>query len=98
MDRLTIERKGGIGGFGMANSPIKSGGELDLSTLSADQKAHIDDLFRNPAAHQGTGKVSHPFRYRLSRPKGGGQEESVEVDESAVPEWMSGVVKDRLQR
>ena len=95
MDKLTIERKGGIGGFGLANSPVKSGGELDLSTLSAAQRAHIEDLFRNPAAHQGSGRVSHPFRYCLSRAKGG-KEQSVEVDESAVPEWLSRFVSDRL--
>jgi|GraSoiStandDraft_45_1057281.scaffolds.fasta_scaffold346928_2 hypothetical protein len=95
MDKLTIERKGGIGGFGQGNSPVKSSGELDLSSLSAAQKTHIEALFANPGAHQGTGKVSHSFRYCLSR-KAGGKEQSVEVDESAVPEWISRVVTDRL--
>lgn len=95
MNKLTIERKGGIGGFGLANSPVKSGGELDLSTLSAAQSAHIEELFRNPAAHQGTGRVSDSFRYRLTRTKQGKQE-SVDVDESAIPEWISKVVRDRL--
>jgi hypothetical protein len=96
MDRLTIERKGGIGGFGLANSAVKSGGELDLSTLSAAEREHIEALFRNPAAHQGTGQVSHSFRYCLSRAKGG-QEQTVEVDESAVPQWLSRHVTDKLQ-
>ena len=95
MDKLTIERKGGIGGFGLGNSPVKSGGELDLSTLSAAQRGHVEDLFRNPAVHQGTGQVSHSFRYRLTRSRQG-KEESIEVDEAAVPEWLSRCVKDRL--
>ena len=49
-DRLTIERRGGFGGFGLPGSRIKSGGEMSMAKLSpADRKA-LEAMFESAAA------------------------------------------------
>ena len=91
MDRLKIERVGGVAGFGGPH--LKSRGEVALSDLSpADQKT-VESLFADPkkvpAAHPGQADA---FSYRITR---GSQ--TIEVPEHAVPSTIKSSVKDVLE-
>ena len=46
VDRLKIEKKGGVAGFG--GHHLKSRGELALSDLSAADRAALEALFNDP--------------------------------------------------
>ena len=91
MDRLKIERVGGVAGFGGPH--LKSRGEVALSDLSpADQKT-VDSLFADlgkvPAAHPGQADA---FTYRITRGA-----HTIEVPEHAVPSTIKSSVKDVLE-
>jgi len=80
MGTLKIERIGGLAGFGMASSRVKSSGEQAVSALSADDQAAVEALFNNPERHQGSGLERDAFRYRITRIVKG-QSQTVEVPE-----------------
>lgn len=91
MDRLKIERVGGVAGFGGPH--LKSRGELAVSDLSpADQKA-VAGLFAGTTkaapAHPGQADA---FTYRITR---GAQ--TIDVPEHAVPAALRNSVKDVLE-
>lgn len=93
-DRLTIQRLGGLGGFSLPGSHIRSGGELALSQLSpADLKA-LDALFQRSAKSAAAVKPDG-FTYRLTRTIGGAAK-TVEVPEDQVPMAVRNAVKDTL--
>src|SRR5258707_12838499 len=66
VDRLQIERIGGVAGFGGPH--LKSRGELALSDLSPADRQAVEDLFRDPEkaapAHPGEAGA---LRYRIPR-------------------------------
>lgn len=91
MDRLKIERVGGVAGFGGPH--LKSRGEVALSDLSlADQKT-VESLFADPkkvpASRSGQADT---FSYRITR---GAQ--TIEIPEHAVPSTIKSSVKDVLE-
>ena len=91
MDRLKIERVGGVAGFGGPH--LKSRGELALSDLSpADQKT-VESLFADPkkvpATHPGQADA---FSYRITRGA-----HTIEIPEHAVPATIKNSVKDVLE-
>ena len=93
-DRLTIQRLGGLGGFSLPGSHIKSGGELALSQLSpADAKA-LDALFLGNAKSAAAVKPDG-FTYRLTRTVGG-VSKTVDAPEEHVPMAVRNAVKDTL--
>jgi hypothetical protein len=93
-DRLTIQRLGGLGGFSLPGSHIRSGGELALSQLSpADVKA-LDALFQGSAKSAAAVKPDG-FTYRLTRTVGGAAK-TVEVPEDHVPMAVRNAVRDSL--
>jgi len=99
MGRLKIERIGGLAGFGLPGSRLKSEGEVAISDLSpADRKA-VDALFESKGKTS-KGKPSPPmpdaFRYRITRqtPKG---TETIEVTEDRVPMVLKNSVRDQLK-
>lgn len=94
MGRLKIERLGGLAGFGLPGSKLKSTGERDIETLSDEDRAAVDALFHNKAQPK-PGPERDAFRYRLTREKNG-QNETVEVPESAVPQAVKACVTDKL--
>ena len=98
-NRLTIERRGGFGGFGLPGSHIKSGGELLLDKLSAVDRKIIDALFAVVAAKAAAAKAAVPnpdgFIYRLTRTING-VAQTIEVAEDRVPEAVRNAVKDTL--
>ena len=92
-DRLTIERLGGLGGFGMAGSRIRSEGEVSMAALSHADCAALDALFERPPAS--TPRKSDSFVYRLTR-RVGAEPQTIEVAEDHVPVAVRNCVKDRL--
>ena len=92
-DRLTIERLGGFGGFGMAGSRIRSEGEVSMAALSDADCAALDALFRRPPPS--APRKPDGFVYRLTR-RVGAAPQTIEVGEDQVPEAVRNCVKDRL--
>lgn len=90
---MTIERVGGLAGFGGPGAKIRGRGRVDVDTLSADDRAAVDALFTR---HRDA-PASSPdaFRYRISRGSGA-QAESVEVPEGVLPAVVANAIKDEL--
>lgn len=95
MSVLKIERIGGLAGFGLPGSRLRSIGEHAVAALSAADQALVDDMFRNPDRHKGSGKERDAFRYRITRNRDG-KDETVEVAEAAVPQALRAAVSDKL--
>jgi hypothetical protein len=93
MTTLKIERLGGIGGFGLPGSRVRSEGHVKLADLDHDTRRAVDALFAAPAAPS-TGHADG-FTYRITR-GGEGGEEMVEVPESTVPPALAQAVRDEL--
>jgi Emfourin len=92
-DRIKVERLGGLAGFSLPGSHVRSGGELSTSKLSpADQRA-LDALF------QGSGRAASPkpdgFIYRITK-KVGNTQKTIEVPEDGVPEAIRNCVTNTL--
>ena len=93
MGMLTIERLGGLAGFGGAN--LKSEGQLDFADLSSADQATIERLFEG-AGKARPGNTADAFRYRITRLKNG-RRQSIEAPESGVPQSLIASVKDTLR-
>jgi hypothetical protein len=93
VDRLQIERTGGLGGFGGPH--LKSSGEVALSNLPAAQRAAIESLFNRSdlAAPHGAGDV--PV-YHITRQTPSGTQ-TIHVPENLAPDIVRNSVKDRLE-
>jgi hypothetical protein len=95
MGTLKIERVGGLAGYGVSGSKVKSTGEQAVSALSTADQASVESLFRDPKGQQGSGLERDAFRYRISRVING-KNQTVEVPESAVPPALKACVSDKL--
>lgn len=95
MGTLKIERVGGLAGFGVGQSRVKSSGEQAVSALSAADQASVEALFENPKLRQGSGLERDGFRYKITRTMGG-KDQTVEVPESVVPPALKACVSDKL--
>lgn len=94
MTELKIERIGGLAGFGLGKSRLRSRGSCALEDLSAPDRAAVEKLF---AARGKTSAPQHPdaFRYRITRTTSAGTE-TIEIPESVVPLSLSSIVKDEI--
>jgi hypothetical protein len=95
MGTLKIERIGGLAGFGLPGSRLRSSGEQTMSALSASDQAAVEALFRDPGRQAGPGQERDAFRYRITRIVNG-KKQTVEVPESAVPPALKACVSDKL--
>jgi len=87
MDRLTIERRGGL-----AN--LTGRGELDADSLSAADRAAVDALFRRrPPLPPAPG--ADRYVYVVTRVTAVGREK-IEVPEHLMPAALANAVKDEL--
>jgi hypothetical protein len=94
MGPITVERIGGLAGFGGHGARIHSRGQIHFDSLSgADQRA-LERLF---AAHPNseTTLVRDGFCYRLSSATVDGSK-TIEVPEALVPKAVAACVKDEL--
>ena len=102
MGVLTVERVGGLGGFGLPGSHVRSRGQVALEQLSAEDRKAVEDLFAQRRGAKGSDKASpvrDAFIYRLSRPAGKGKgkgTECIEVREEQLPVALIQCVKDEL--
>lgn len=94
MTHLTIERIGGLGGFGLPGSRLRSHGQLAVSDLSAEDKGAVDKLFEGGGSPADS-KNPHGFRYRITRETASGPQ-TVEAPETEVPAALSSAVKDEF--
>jgi hypothetical protein len=93
VSKLTIERLGGVAGFGGPN--IKSEGQLDFSDLSPDDQAKVEKLFESGSIPP-TKNTNDVFNYRITRQKDG-HSQTIQVPESLVPAALVSSVKDSLK-
>jgi hypothetical protein len=94
VDRLQIERLGGLAGFGGPGGRIKSKGDVGLSDLSPADRQSVEDLFAKKTP------VPAPkpdaFRYRITRQTPQGRE-TIEAPEDIVPQALRDSVQDTLE-
>jgi hypothetical protein len=91
--RVEVERLGGLAGFGLPGSRLRSRGELDLAQLSSADSSALDALFGPPQTHADPSPDG--FRYRLTRHDDAGTR-VIEVPETDVPAALRDCVKDSL--
>jgi hypothetical protein len=95
VDRLQVERIGGLAGFGGPH--LKGRGELALSDLSPADRHAIEALFNDPhkvvPVHPGEADA---FRYRVTRLTVAGSQ-TIEVPGNAVPAALRDSVRDVLE-
>jgi hypothetical protein len=95
VDRLHIEKIGGLAGFGGPN--LKSRGVVSLSELSPADRQAVEDLFNNPkAAPPAHAGEADGFRYSIARETAAGTQR-IEVPGDAVPAKLRSSVKDVLE-
>jgi len=94
MDRLKIERIGGLAGFGLPGSRLKSRGELSLSDLSPADRSAVDALFDSKV--RAVTPMPDAFRYRITRQTAKGPQ-TIEVLEERVPAALRNSLKDELE-
>ena len=91
---VDVERLGGLGGFGLPGSRIRSHGQLTWTQLSdADRHAVEQLLARNGPSP--AGKVADGFRYRITLHRGG-PPVTLEAAEDEVPAALRNCVSDEL--
>ena len=94
---LKVERKGGLAGFGLPSSRIRSVGSVDLRTLSAGDRQAIEGLFAGgpPRGNPAGAVQADAFQYHLTMttPRG---EKTVVVPEDQVPDAVRDAVHDEM--
>ena len=94
MSKLTIEKIGGYGGFGVGNSHLRSRGEIHIDELSNEDKKAVEELFR-PHGKTKASLETDTFRYKISRVTSKGVE-SIEADEKKIPDAIKQCLKDEI--
>lgn len=94
MSKLTIERIGGLAGFGGANSHVQSRGEINIEELSKEDKKIVEDLFISQSKIHS--KIAmDTFRYKISRMTSKGIE-SIEAEEEKIPHIVRQCLRDEI--
>lgn len=94
VDRLKIERVGGLAGFGLPGSHLKSKADLAMSELSPADRSAVDALFESK--EKASPPMPDAFRYRITRHTSKGPQ-TIEVAEDRVPMVLKSSVKDELE-
>ena len=95
MSTVKVEKIGGLAGFGLPGSRIKSSGETGISALSPADQAWVEALFQKPPRTPEAGKERDTHRYRITRTKDG-HDQTIEVPEALVPHAIKACVTDKL--
>lgn len=94
-EHLKIERLGGIAGIGSPRSKLRSIGEADLDSLSAEDRQQVEHLFARGGVKPS--RLSpHMFRYRLTRITANGRQ-TIEAPEDDVPRSVVDHVHDDMR-
>lgn len=91
---LKIERMGGLAGFGLPGSRLKSRGQVALADLTAADRAAVDALFKG--GHKPAATLPDAFRYRITLKSAQG-DKTVEAAEHEVPAALREAVRDELE-
>lgn len=94
MAKLQIERTGGLAGFGMQGSHLRSHGEIDTDKLSRQNKKVVDELFKSKKTNSDN-LTRDGFTYRITKTTAQGKE-TIEVAEADMPAVLTACVKDEL--
>lgn len=95
MDELEIERLGGLGGFGLESSRLRSRGKVAFESLSETDKQVVRSLFTDDEPAQAS-PMRDGFRYRIVWRSQSG-ERTIEAPEGLVPQSLTAAVKDTLE-
>jgi hypothetical protein len=95
MGTVKIEKIGGLAGFGLPGSRIKSSGETAISALSPADQAWVEALFQKQPRSQEAGNERDTHCYRITRTENG-HDQTVEVPEAMVPHSLKACVTDKL--
>lgn len=91
--RIDVERFGGLAGYGMPGSRIRSRGYIMAKDLSVADQALLREIFLAPT--EAPTWMRDAFRYHLTRQSDCGPQ-TVVVAESMVPETIRDAVHDEL--
>ena len=94
VDRLEIERIGGVAGFGGPH--LKSRGEVALSELTSADRQTVEDMFNNPQRGRQRSGAADAFRYRITRQTAAGPQ-TIEMPEDAVPAALRDSVRNVIE-
>lgn len=94
MGTVKIEKIGGLAGYGLPGSRLKSSGETAISELSPGDQAWIEASFQKPPS-QDVGNERDMHRYRITRTTNG-RDQTIEVPEALVPHALKACVTDKL--
>jgi hypothetical protein len=96
-DSVEVERFGGLGGFGLPGSRVRSRGVL--RKLNAADREQLELLFTSKPSRQGAAASSgDQFRYQLTlRRQDGSAAGQIELSEDAVPDLVRDCVREELQ-
>ena len=95
MVKITVERKGGLAGVGLAGSHLKSIGHVSLSDLSGPDQAAIAGVFAAKRKVRPAKGSADMFSYTLSRDDGG-KVETLAVAEDQIPQSLIASIRDIL--
>lgn len=93
--KIRIEKVGGFAGFG-AESHLKSDVEIDLSSLSDEQRDEILQVLRPDRSTSTADAGADGFVYRLDWVNEDGERCSAELAGDDVPHWVRASVVDRI--
>lgn len=96
MSDFTIERLGGLAGFGLPNSKVQSIGRCNANDLSQKDLNALKELFAQPNKKP-IPSIADGFSYRITRRLPGGKQKTIEVEEAILPEAIASLVKDELK-
>lgn len=92
---LSVERIGGLGGFGLPGSHLKSKGQISINDLSQDDARKLDGYFEGTLSTHSGSKVADGFRYRITK-KIGNDLKTIELPEALTPIAIRDCVTDSL--
>jgi hypothetical protein len=95
MGTVKVEKIGGLAGYGLPGSKLKSSGETATSALSPADQAWVEAVFRKPPRSQDAGPERDTHCYRITRTQNG-RDQTVEVPEAQVPHALRACVTDTL--
>ena len=95
MGTVKIEKIGGLAGYGLPGSRLKSRGETAVSALSAADQAWLEASFQKPPRSQEAGNERDTHCYRITRTTNG-RDQTIEVPEALVPHALKACVTDKL--
>lgn len=97
---IRVERLGGLGGFGLPGSRLRSEGQVDPAGLPPAARAQVERLFGAAGAPGARPAARSPgadrFRYRLTRTLGH-TTTVIEVAEDQLPREIIDCVRDELR-